>query len=234
MKKKRIIIPVVLIAVIIISVIVFTSFAKQDYIVSSHNTDWINTQITWDNFHPVDKSLDLFKAELTQSGERPEDVFDNIYFNQISMDITLKEQGPIINDIEMYAYKLYAQKDKHKKFEFFSLNNSELKLQGYYVDADKYDAQYIMDTSVTAYQATLISRLRLAESVFKEYQGDYIHMASNEYHSGYTDIYLINTQTIEKVSDDNFDFPTLRLCCSVFTEGVSEEGFYLFISVEDN
>lgn len=150
------------------------------------------------------------------------------------MDITLKEQGPIINDIEMYAYKLYAQKDKHKKFEFFSLNNSELKLQGYYVDTDKYDAQYIMDTSVTAYQATLISRLRLAESVFKEYQGDYIHMASNEYHSGYTDIYLINNQTIEKVSDDNFDFPTLRLMLQRIYRRSFRGRLYLFISVEDN
>lgn len=229
MKKKRIIIPVVLIAVIIISVIVFTSFAKQDYIVVLRNADWFSKESVWSDFTPASNLLSLFRTELEQFDKRSSALFDNLFFNKIEMNIELTEQGLILKYIDMQAYKLYAEKGKHILYQIFSQGNSEIKLQGSYIEADKYNAQDIIDTSISIYQADLLSQLYLAEDILKSYDGDYINITLNKSSSGQNDCYLINNGIIEKADNTDFDFQTVCFTCCAYKNGTLQGAVTLFI-----
>lgn len=202
---------------------------KKDYIVVSRNAGWLNKESVWRDFIPASNSLNLFRTELEQFDKSSGALFDNLFFNKIEMNIELTEQGLILKYIDMQAYKLYAEKDKHISYQIFSQGNSEIKLQGSYIEADKYNAQDIIDTSISIYQADLISQLYLAEDILKSYGGDYINITLNKSSSGQNDCYLINNGIIEKADNTDFDFQTVCFTCGIYKDNNLQGTVTLFI-----
>lgn len=231
MKKKLLIILPVLVVVIIIAVIVFTSLLKKDYIVVARNADWLNKESAWHDFTPASNSLSLFRTELEQFDKSKSSgtLFDNLFFNKIEMNIELTEQGLILKYIDMQAYKLYAEKDKHILYQILSQGNSEIKLQGSYIETDKHKAQDIIDTSISIYQADLLSKLYLAEDILKSYDGDYVNIVLDKQAYERENCYLISNDIIQQVDNTDFDFQTVCFKCCVYKNGTLQGVVTLFI-----
>ena len=227
--KKILVTCLISIIVIIVSVVVLTSYFKKDYTVVSHNVHWLNRESNLRNFTPISNSLNLFQNELKKFDKTPDKLFDNLYFDKIEISVELTEYGLIIKYIDMHAYKLYAEKEKHILYQIFSQGSSEIKLQASYTEADKYNSQDIAATGISLYQADLLSQLYLAEDILRSYDGDYINIVLDSVSSKADNSYLISNGTIEEVEKTDFDFQTVCFTCAAYRDNVLQGSISLFI-----
>lgn len=229
MKNKLSIVFPILVVVIIIAVIIFTSLLKKDYVVALREAPWYNRETNWRDFSPVNNSLKLFETELKQFDKSTDKAFNDLIFNEIEIGIVLNERGLIIKDMYMRAYKLYMQKDKHILYEFLGQSGSEIQLQGFYIEADKYNAEDIAAAGISAGRADLISKLYLAEDILKSYDGDYINIVLDKQADEEENCYLISNDVIQKVDGADFDFQTVCFSCGVYKDNTLQGSVSLFI-----